>query len=263
MYTFCPGCSTVFSLRAEHLHAASGLVRCGQCQKVFSAVDHLYDGLAEARFAVFKLAEVDQAPADDEAGQAPGIQRADSYAEPQSTASARGQPVTQTNFGQGWSRQPVSLKDVASGAGIGLLMLLLAGQWAYFNRTDLAMSPEWRPAMERLCTLVSCELPLPADPDSVALLNRDVRQHPEVSNALLVNATMINRAGFVQSYPVLSIRFSDLSGKPVAERRFLPAEYLGESLNHSEGMAPALPVPVILEIEDPGEEAVSFQFDFL
>jgi hypothetical protein len=95
------------------------------------------------------------------------------------------------------------------------------------------------------------------------LLNRDVRRHPEVSNALLVNATMINRAGFTQSWPVMSIRFSDLSGKPVAERRFLPAEYLGGSVNNSEGMAPASPVQVVLEIEDPGEEAVSFEFDFL
>jgi predicted Zn finger-like uncharacterized protein len=260
MYTFCPGCSTMFSLRAEHLHAASGLVRCGQCRKVFSAVDHLYDGLAEARFAVFKLAEVDQ---DDETGTTAGTQGADGYAGPRSTIDATGQPVTQTNFGAGWSRQPVSLKDVASGAGIGLLVLLLAGQWAFFNRADLAMDPGWRPAMEGLCSLVACELPLPADPGSVALLNRDVRRHPEVSNALLVNATMINRAGFTQSWPVMSIRFSDLSGKPVAERRFLPAEYLGESVNNSGGMAPASPVQVVLEIEDPGEEAVSFQFDFL
>ena len=138
MYTFCPGCSTMFSLRAEHLHAASGLVRCGQCRKVFSAVDHLYDGLAEARFAVFKLAEVDQ---DDETGATADTQGADGYTGPRSTPDATGQPVTQTNFGAGWSRQPVSLKDVASGAGIGLLVLLLAGQWAFFNRADLAMDP--------------------------------------------------------------------------------------------------------------------------
>jgi hypothetical protein len=97
----------------------------------------------------------------------------------------------------------------------------------------------------------------------VPLLNRDVRRHPDVSDALLINATLVNQAAFTQSWPVLSIRVSDLAGKPVAERRFLPVEYLGESLNHAGGMAPASPVQVVLEIEDPGEEAVSFQFDFL
>jgi hypothetical protein len=40
-------------------------------------------------------------------------------------------------------------------------------------------------------------------------------------------------------------------------------EYLGEDLEQGDGMAPAAPVHVVLEIEDPGEEAVSFQFDFL
>ncbi len=263
MYTFCPDCSTVFSLRAEHLHAASGLVRCGECRQVFSAVDHLYDGLAEARYALFELSKADQVAAGDETRDDRSLPAG---AEPSGTdalTGGGGLPVTQTSFGSNWSSQPVSFRDVASGAGIGLLVLLLAGQWAYFNRADLAMHSAWRPMIEKICSLASCELPLPVALDQVTLLNRDVRRHPEVEDALLVNATLINRAGFTQSYPVLSIRFSDLSGKPVAERRFRPAEYLGESLSHSDGMAPASPVQVVLEIEDPGEEAVSFQFDFL
>jgi len=263
MYTFCPDCSTVFSLRAEHLHAASGLVRCGECRQVFSAVDHLYDGLAEARYALFELAAADRVAAGDKVTGKKPRKAGTETLETDALAGGVGLPVTQTSFGSGWSKQPVSLKDVASGAGIGLLVLLLAGQWAFFNRADLAMHPAWRPTIEKLCSLASCELPLPVDLDQVALLNRDVRRHPEVDDALLINATLINRAAFTQSYPVLSIRFSDLSGKPVAERRFLPTEYLGRSLKHGDGMAPASPVRVVLEIEDPGEEAVSFQFDFL
>ena len=182
---------------------------------------------------------------------------------PDARGAGVSQPVTQTVFGTGWSGQAVSFRDVASGAGIGLLVMLLAVQWAFFNRSELAVNPAWRPAVETLCSLLSCELPLPVDLEQIVLLSRDVRRHPEVEDALLVNATLINRAGFTQSYPVLSIRFSDLSGKAVAQRRFRPAEYLGGSHSYSDGMAPASPVRVVLEIEDPGEEAVSFQFDFL
>lgn len=263
MYTFCPDCSTVFSISAEHLHAASGLVRCGECRQVFSAVDHLYDGLAEARYALYELTAADQDAAGNETTEGNALPPAVEVIETDAPAGGIGQPVTPTAFGSGWSKQPVSFRDVASGAGIGLLVLLLAGQWAYFNRADLAMKPTWRPMVERLCSLASCDLPLPVDLDQVTLLNRDVRQHPEVEDALLVNATLVNQAGFTQSYPVLSIRFSDLSGKPVAERRFLPAEYLGAAVRYRDGMAPSSPVQVVLEIEDPGEEAVSFQFDFL
>jgi predicted Zn finger-like uncharacterized protein len=263
MYTFCPDCSTVFSIRAEHLHAASGLVRCGECRQVFSAVDHLYDGLMEARFALFKLAEAEQVQAGDEAVVAGTPPVDESSGEPAVLAVNPEPRVAGALPRSSWSRQPVSMRDVASGAGIGLLVLLLAGQWAYFNRADLAMRPSWRPVVERICSVAACELPLPSDIDQVALLDRDVRRHPEIRDALLVNATLVNRAEFTQSYPVLSIRFSDLAGKPIAERRFRPTEYLGEDLNYDDGMAPAAPVHVVLEIEDPGEEAVSFQFDFL
>lgn len=41
MYTQCPECQTIFEVSAEHLKAANGDVRCGQCLNVFSALDHL------------------------------------------------------------------------------------------------------------------------------------------------------------------------------------------------------------------------------
>lgn len=41
MYTQCPSCQTIFEVSAEHLKAANGDVRCGQCLNVFSALDHL------------------------------------------------------------------------------------------------------------------------------------------------------------------------------------------------------------------------------
>ena len=264
MYTFCPDCSTVFTVNAEHLHAANGLVRCGECQQVFSAVDHLYDDLADARYAIGGTValqpDADQTTDSTQSIPDDVLSREDAVVTGNGVlAASLPRPV----FGSDWASQPVSLRDVASGAGIGLLLLLLGAQWAYFNRGELVMSAEWRPAMERLCSLLACELPLPLQLDRIALLNRDVRKHPQVDDALLVNVTLINQADFTQSYPVLAITFSDLSGTPVAERRFLPAEYLSESLNQAAGMAPASPVPIVLEIEDPGKNAASFQFRFL
>ena len=45
MYTFCPTCSTVFAIKAEHLLAAAGRVRCGTCGQVFRAFDYVYEDL--------------------------------------------------------------------------------------------------------------------------------------------------------------------------------------------------------------------------
>jgi hypothetical protein len=61
---------------------------------------------------------------------------------------------------------------------------------------------------------------------------------------------------------VLQISFSDTSGTPVAVRRFLPEEYLHDK-NPAPGMAPGEETLVMLEVVDPGERAVSYQFDFM
>lgn len=41
MRTRCPGCDTIFRVTSEQLRLKAGKVRCGQCQQVFNAFDHL------------------------------------------------------------------------------------------------------------------------------------------------------------------------------------------------------------------------------
>ena len=43
MFTRCPACLTQFRVRAQHLTAAGGRVRCGACGQAFDAVSRLSD----------------------------------------------------------------------------------------------------------------------------------------------------------------------------------------------------------------------------
>jgi hypothetical protein len=95
------------------------------------------------------------------------------------------------------------------------------------------------------------------------IINRDVRNHPTLEDVLLVNVAFENRADFIQPYPVLEVSFTDQSGDSVAMRRFRPAEYLDTGVDLHNGMASGAPVQVVLEIIDPGDEVVSFQFTFM
>ena len=266
MYTICPECSTVFAIEAGHLRKAGGLVRCGECQAVFSAVDSLYQDLSDAREALQEKQPGEQQAEMDSELYAPEsmVEFRDDAAgvdiEAESELDVEDLPPVA--FGH-WSETAVSWKDVASGAGIGLLVVLFGLQWLFFNRAELAADSGWRPALERFCSILQCDLPLQTDLSRIELLNRDVRKHPLVESALLVNATLINHAGFTQPYPVFSIGFSSLSGNLVAARRFSPVEYLGEGVNIAAGMPANAPVHVVLEIQDPGKDAVSFQFEFL
>lgn len=147
-------------------------------------------------------------------------------------------------------------------ANVALIAVLL-GQYAYFNRTDLAQYPELQPWLARLCAALSCDAPLQRDVGRITLANRIVQSNPSHPNALLIDATLINEADFPQPYPLLEIRFSDLSNQLVAGRRFRPSEYLPANTALEAGMPSHRPVHIRLEIVDPGKDAVSFQFELL
>ena len=49
MITQCPSCRTHFRVRARQLAARAGQVRCGKCNRVFDALEHLTEEIAPAR----------------------------------------------------------------------------------------------------------------------------------------------------------------------------------------------------------------------
>jgi predicted Zn finger-like uncharacterized protein len=258
MYTFCPSCSTVFAIRAEHLLAAAGRVRCGACDQVFRAFDYVYEDLETVQSA---LADYHARQTDRHAKE-----RQDSagYAGEEAGADdAQDDLLMPPEFTDIWSERSHIWRNLAKGAVIGALLLLLGVQWLYFNRTSLAAQNDWRPGLELFCSLLRCDLPLRVDLSRIELVNRDVRKHPRVAGALLINATLVNRADFPQPYPILEVTFSNSTGTPVAARRFNPDEYLDDQVDIKAGMPVNTALHVMLEIEDPGKDAVSYQFEFL
>jgi hypothetical protein len=144
-----------------------------------------------------------------------------------------------------------------------LLVLALAGQWLYGQRDQWLDDPRWRPWADRACVILGCELPLRRDIRQLELLEREVRDDLRATEAVIITATFINRADFVQPYPVFEVGFSDLSGKRLAVHRFAPEEYLEDPAVIPTGLAPGQPVGIRLEVPDPGRQAVSFRMEFL
>jgi len=284
MFTFCPNCQTIFRLTTRHLSSAGGYTRCGECSLVYRAVDYLFEDLPSTREAqdLRRQSRVDQAEAE---AQEPVFEDQAASAEDQLTSdeaqaasvedqvtsdeeqavSSGDEPLSRplpVDTG-GWARRALTVKDAFSGTAIALLALLLAAQGMFFYRADLAREQSWRPYLVEFCKHLQCSLPWQVDLLQLELLDRDVRRHPRVEEALLVNATLSNQADFTQPYPVLEVSFSDLGGKPVAQRRFRPKEYVNDVFAIERGMLPGKPVSIVLEIQDPGESAVSYEFGFL
>lgn len=145
--------------------------------------------------------------------------------------------------------------------GCAALAVCLVVQLAWAERAALARNPSTAPLVQGVCKLFHCA-PMIKDLDQLALISRDVRKHPSVNHALMISATMRNNAAFAQPFPILAITLSDLDDNLVAMRRFRPAEYLHDAEVRAAGLAPGASTALVFEVQDPGQDAVAFEFAF-
>jgi len=263
MYTQCPECLTVFSLDAKTLTQARGEVICGHCQGAFDALQSLTSQLPPEPFQQLPLAVYSDHP--------PQIEFAVYRPQAATPAVVIDVPTAtdEENFGKlvfaprfvrdkrvrGPRRWPWVLL-------ILLLALLLAVQLAWTQRETLIADPTTGTWLRKACVALDCRIPLVQDVHQLRLLARDVQAHPTVSGALMISATVRNDAAFDQPYPVVVITLSDAAGKRLAMRRLRPDEYLGDAEQLREGLAAGSSAALVFEVQDPGQQAVAFDFAF-
>lgn len=261
MYTQCPECLTVYALDTATLAQGHGSVRCAHCTMVFDALPSLSDALPPEPFMNLPV----QPPAPDPPQLVQPVFRphpdyiSETGAEP--TSAEPGPAVAPPAF----VRRRRARRRGHNGRWIGgcaVLALLLAGQLAWANRVALADNPQTRPALAHVCAALRCTLPPKQDLSKLTLLSRDIRPHPSVPGALIISATIRNDADFTQPYPLIRIALSDLDENEIAMRRFRPSEYVSDPKTRAAGLAPGATIAVAFEVEDPGKNAVAFEFGF-
>ncbi|MCE3004232.1 MAG: DUF3426 domain-containing protein [Xanthomonadaceae bacterium] len=266
MYAQCPECLTIYKLRAEALAAARGRARCGSCGAEFDTLATLVDELPPEPFNTLKRRP----------GSAPLPQLNMPAARPPSQqrelfvgfddARARRDPAPPPSFARASTRAAIASAPRAGWgwtAGSLLLLATLGSQLAWAFREPLLAEPGVLAAASAACERLGCSLPVVADRSRIVLMARDVRPHPSVPNALIISATVSNDAPFAQPYPVVEITLSDVNEKRIALRRFAPAEYVGDLRAIGRGLPAGGTASLNLEVEDPGNNAVAFEFRFL
>lgn len=267
MITVCTSCRRQFRIKAEHLSRARGLVQCGFCGEQFNALDNLYDkpfsNLADSVFSGedeprFEIPEPtkDRIYPDPIPARSLLKQQADKAATEEPDEIALGLLAPEQKTG---SRIATVLWSLAT----LMLLMLSTVQLAWFNRDQLlARFPQFVPQARELCDRYDCELLRERDLDAITLVNRDVRDHPRYSDALLVNITIENRSARTQPYPGIQFMLFDSDGKITGYRRMQASEYLEPGVAIDEGMQPRLPLHLVLEVVDKIDAAVGFEFDF-
>ena len=108
-----------------------------------------------------------------------------------------------------------------------LLLMTLAGQLAHQFRAELAVGvPSLRPLLETACAHLDCDIPLPRHAELVSIEASDLQSDPTRGSALLLTATLKNRATYAQAWPLLEITLTDTQDAAVVRRVLQPADYL-------------------------------------
>jgi predicted Zn finger-like uncharacterized protein len=266
MYAQCPECLTIYKLRADALATARGRARCGSCGAEFDTLATLVDELPPEPFNTLKRrpANATLPQLNMPAARPPSQQRelfvafddARAHREPASPpsfarAATRAAAASAPRAGWGWS------------LGSVLLLSALGAQLAWAYREPLLAQPRVLATASAVCARLGCTLPVVADRSRIVLMARDVRPHPSVPHALIISATLSNDAPFAQPFPLVEITLSDVNEKRIALRRFAPQDYVGDLRVIGRGLPAGGTASLSLEVEDPGNNAVAFEFRFL
>ncbi len=291
MFTNCPACARQFRVRATQLAQAEGLVQCGFCGKQFNALERLYDkpqiidresistpalqpAVDEPEFFIPER-EPEPETLSEMAGESPGDLRIDLTESATEAAQERASstPVKHdavadypfpNELAEAQAPKASTVAKVFWATGVLLLILTGTVQAVWFNRDFLlSQYPQFLPQGKQICQYFNCTLIRNRNISAIKLLNRDVRVHPRYEDALLVNATMTNLSRYTQRFPLVLFSLYDTSGKVIAYRKVPPEDYLDDSIDIEQGMAPDAPIHFVFEMADTGFDAVSFEFDFL
>lgn len=254
--TQCPGCATRFRVSEEQLVSHDGMVRCGRCNEVFHAIEHLRENEADPQLSlpIEQLQEIetvvesavdipvaqeqpvslDDIPATKPATLADQILQQDKeVARPEEVAKPVRKPRT-------WPWVLGSL----------LLLLVFLAQALYLLRVELAAQlPGMKPVLIGYCDLLKCSIPLPQKAELMSIESSDMEADPMQSNVVILSASLRNRASHVQAYPSLELSLTDLQEKVIARRTFAPVEYLKAGEDEATGLASNREISVKLHFD--------------
>lgn len=260
MFTRCPSCGTVFNISDQQLVVADGSVRCGACEIIF-----------DARLSLF--AKIDYTP--DQDSEVDVAAEADIILPTSIVTTGNGDQEVSLDPVNSPSQAPIpetisdqisaledktkssSLLNVLGLASLLLLSGLLALQITAINKPRLLPTP----IQASVCKWLKCANPTALD--QIQILNRDIYTHAEVEDALTVSMTMINRAEFAQPFPLLELRLFDVAGDVIVARRFSPDEYLPFEWSASNLFPHSKAISLHLDLVDPGQQVVGYEFNFL
>jgi len=225
--TQCPQCGTHFNITPEQRNAHKGMVRCGRCQTVFDAVEHIYS----------PPQQLDLPLALDDIADATGLfsvydPDAEKYGSVTISAEAVARKandfrhIPDVFIAQRY--KPASRKQTIWFAiGSLFLGLVLTLQAVYYYRVDIAARVQGaKPVMLKICAVFKCKLALPQKIDLITIESSELEADPTLENIITLHALLRSRAPYAMAYPNIELTLTDTQDNALARRSFTPGEYM-------------------------------------
>lgn len=301
MQTQCPQCNTRFRVTDAQLNTAAGVVRCGVCEHVFnvhedtnlvdvSSSEQLNENTVDETSNEQQKQNLENNKSTQDSNTLEAVDENSEITDKDNTESQEklssddSQKDTYNFFEEEHNNEtdyvvPREFRDTQEtenpskfsaallGVGSALLITTLGLQYAWYNRNDFMHIPEVQAKIENLCQHFDCTSISFRDPSKIELVSRNIYSHPNAKEALMINLTIKNNATFSQPYPMMSIDFTDIRGDIVASRVFSPKEYLYAQASQQKEIQKILPPDsssdIMMEMQDPGTKALTYEFNFL
>ncbi len=255
MYTQCPACLTTFKVTPAQLKISQGMVRCGICSAIFHAEQRLL------QIAAKETSETVAAPTSSKKNKRgrtnknkSGLKHSARHAQSDDALLSDIPIITERRAvareRSAWKTALWSLANLS-------LALLLTGQFMFFYHDELGRIPAWRPAMTQFCQRAGCELLPLQDIGQIELLQTSIAPHPQYENALRIRTTLVNRASFAQTYPLIEVSLTNNAGNVIARRNFSSAQYLETPTTGL--LTPNVVAMSVIDVTNPDNKAVGYE----
>ena len=270
MFTQCTNCQAIFNVSMREVTVSKGYLRCGECHIVFDSSKNLSTTM-QAPFVEVDLK--DKAKLDELSEET--LQTLSSLDDWQNKSSALSKHE-QSNLRQSPTKEPIPDKIITSKPkntplktkGVEKTVtdktsntkaFSLKGKWSLIVAVLLGLLLVFQVAYNYRHLYLDT---LKYKPEKIQMLNHNVFAHPIEKNVLLISASIENTADFDQPFPILEVRLTNSKAELVALRRFFPNEYL-DNYSSNTLLKKKRATSIKLKIQDPGNQATRFQFDFL
>jgi hypothetical protein len=146
--------------------------------------------------------------------------------------------------------------------GVNALLLLgLVAQAAWFFPGQILMrAPALQPALQQVCAALGCQVRLPRVPEQLFIESSDLQLLDAARpSQVLLTATIRNRAGFAQDFPLLELTLTGDDSRTAARRVFHPGEYLDASAERGRGIGAQQEVAIRLYLDTADLRATGYR----